>query len=478
MKRKLLNILMLLSIFTICCSNVFAATTTSDKIESSKTTFEVVDKSKVELDFGETGHFTKELLSYDIEKRELNIKLTVTNTAKKEELEKPVEVFLVLDNSNSMNSNYKSKPKKEYVIETANKFVDSLFEYFDNLKVGVVGFSSVDSVSNTSATLGTSNDAKLLLNLSNSKQSVKSAISSYSTQTGPFTNIEAGLSIAQSSFSNNSETSKHIILISDGVPNLSLNAQNTLQYSGTNATNTKQRLQNLEAQNIHVYSVLINYYEKDVENPQAPIVEGTGKHMTYNELAEEIFGTVDNPTAGKFYFIDYEDLYKTINEDIYGQITYVKNNLLKNIVIKDYFPQEIMNNFNFVYVTRPNIGEVTDIDTKNNCITWTIPELKEGETASLTYKLSLKDTVDTSILNKNLPTNKKVDIGFETADGKDDVTTEVSPKVKVNYSKSDNTVTPNKELPKAGVSSLIICSAIALITVFAITRIIYLRNYR
>ena len=205
MKRKLLNILMLLSIFTICCSNVFAATTTSDKIESSKTTFEVVDKSKVELDFGETGHFTKELLSYDIEKRELNIKLTVTNTAKKEELEKPVEVFLVLDNSNSMNSNYKSKPKKEYVIETANKFVDSLFEYFDNLKVGVVGFSSVDSVSNTSATLGTSNDAKLLLNLSNSKQSVKSAISSYSTQTGPFTNIEAGLSIAQSSFSNNSE---------------------------------------------------------------------------------------------------------------------------------------------------------------------------------------------------------------------------------------------------------------------------------
>ena len=137
-----------------------------------------------------------------------------------------------------------------------------------------------------------------------------------------------------------------------------------------------------------------------------------------------------------------------------------------------------MNNFNFVYVTRPNIGEVTDIDTKNNCITWTIPELKEGETTSLTYKLSLKDTVDASILNKNLPTNKKVDIGFETADGKDDVTTEVSPKVKVNYNKSDNTVTPNKELPNTGVSSLIICSVIALIAVFAITRIIYLRNYR
>lgn len=483
MKRKLINVLILVCVFMLCSSHIFAATT-SNKIESSKTTFEVVDKSKSELDFGGTGHFVKELSSYDEEKGELNITLTVTNTAKKEELENPIELFLVLDNSKSMNNTYESKKKKAYVTETANKFVDSLFDYFKNIKIGIVGFSSVDPVANPNSTLGSSADAKLLLELSNSKESIKSAISSYSSsETGPFTNIDAGLSLAQSNFSNNAQTSKYLILISDGVPNLSLSTESTLSYSGTNATNTKQRLQNIEAQNINIYSVLAGYYEKDVENPQAPTIQETGKHMTYSQLVEEIFGTVTNPTAGKFYFINYENLYKSVNEDIYGEITYAKDNTLKNIVIKDYFTKQIMDNFNFSYATRPTIGEVTDIDTTNNSITWTIPELKEGETTSLVYTLKLKDNVDTSILNKDLPIEEKVDIEYVNSEGeKDDVSTDVTPKVRVSYEEvptkaptPDDTVTPDDELPQTGLYSTILCIVIALIAVFAITRLIYLQ---
>ena len=75
--------------------------------------------------------------------------------------------------------------------------------------------------------------------------------------------------------------------------------------------------------------------DSKLENPEAPIVESTGKHLTYGELAEEVFGTVTSPTAGKFYYIDYEDLFSTINNDIYQNITVTKDNSLKNIVIKD-----------------------------------------------------------------------------------------------------------------------------------------------
>ncbi len=508
MKTKITRIFIFLIVLLLCCSNVFATDITtpdanvSDKIESSKTTFEIVDQSKCEMDFGDTGHFTKELTSYDIEKRELNITLSVTNSAQPETVQKPIEIFLVLDNSNSMNRTYKEKIKKDYVTQSATTFVNSLFEYFDNLKMGVVSFSSADPVTTPGAKLGTTADAKLLVGLSDSKDTVQNAITSYTSETGPYTNIEAGLSIAQSNFTNTPDVEKYIILISDGVPNLSVDTEHTLVYSGATSTNTKNRLQTLSTEGCHIYSVLTGFYEKDVKNPQAPTDPETGANMSYSQLAEEIFGTPEAPTVGKFYFIDYENLDTTVNDDIFGDITYVKPNYLKNIVIKDYFPQSIIDNFDFAQVTPPNIGSVTDVDYSDNSITWTIEELKAGETAVLVYKLKLKDTVDPDILNKELPTNEKVDIEFETPDGeKDKVTSDVSPKVKVNYEEPvvepepepkpepepepeptpepepepDDTVAPQK-IPQTGVYTSLILVAIIGTTGFAITRLIFIKK--
>lgn len=71
-------------------------------------------------------------------------------------------------------------------------------------KIGVVGFSSENYT--TTYREGTLNDAKLLLSLSNSKDDVLASINSYTENGGPRTNIEAGLSVAESSFSNSSES--------------------------------------------------------------------------------------------------------------------------------------------------------------------------------------------------------------------------------------------------------------------------------
>lgn len=485
MNKKIICFSLLFIMLFFSFSSVFAASNNQESsnstlVEASKSTLEVVDKSICEQSLSDIGNFKKELTSFDKEKKELTITLTVTNTAKKDEATKPVEIFLVLDNSSSMTKTYQNKTKMEYVVETANLFTDSIFEHFDNAKIGVVSFSSLDEVVNgeidPSVVLGTINDATLLLPLSDSKDAVKSTISSYASTTGPRTNIEAGLSLAQSNFPTGTSSEKYVILISDGVPNLSLDDSHAFCYSGTTATNTKKRLQDMEAQGYHIFSVLTGSSESNVPNPNAPMIEDGSRHMTYHELAEEIFGTVSNPTVGNFYYIDYENLDTTVNENIYNTITYVKDNTLKNIVIKDYIPQKIIDNFDFEYVTKPNIGTVTEkVDTTDNSITWKISELKEEEVATLSYKLKLKTKYNKEIVNTVLPTNTKVEISFETSDGKGNTYSEVSPKVKVTI---DNTVA-NNVIPQTGSNSSSLFAIIVLgIVIFVITRIVYLRKIK
>ena len=82
-------------------------------------------------------------------------------------------------------------------------------------------------------------------------------------------------------------------------------------------------------------------------------------------------------------------------------VTTIYNSLMpisqsyKNIQIVDYFPKEIIDNFDFAYVEKANIGEISaKVDTTNNSITWTIPELASGQTATVQYKLKLKQNFD------------------------------------------------------------------------------------
>ena len=140
------------------------------------------------------------------------------------------------------------------------------------------------------------------------------------------------------------------------------------------------------------------------------IVSGTTK--TYSDIIKEVFGTAQNPTAGMFYYISDEDIEKTITTDIYNSLM-PTNNTFKDIVIEDYFPDEIVKNFDFAYVKNANIGNIsTKIDEKTNKITWTIPELEYGKTAVVQYKLKLKQDFDSSIVDKILNTTQKIDMKY------------------------------------------------------------------
>ena len=460
MNKKILSIFCIFTFLFSLCSSSFAAT-----VSANKTTMSVVDKSICEIKLKDMGDFTKELTEFDANKKEVTITLTLKNIMEQENITKPIEMFLVLDNSHSMTSTYEGKEKRQYVAETASAFVNALFDHYENAKIGIVSFSSVDS----GTTLGTENDAKLLLNLSDSKDAVQSTITNYTTTEGPFTNIEAGLSIAEKNFTSSADSQKYIVLISDGVPNLCLDTNTTLTYSGVVASNTKKKLVDLKDKGYNIFSVLMGLAESNTPNPSAPTIADGSRNMTYRELAEEIFGTSSSPSAGEFYYRDYTNLSKTVNTDIFNKITYSKDNTLKNIVVKDYFPKEILENFNFEYVKSPNIGKVSaKVDSSDNSITWEIELLKEGEIATLSYKLTLKDEYNEEIVSKVLPTNTKVDIDFETVDGKGNSNSDVSPKVKlvINEVKDPDKTIAKDPIPQTGVYNV-------LFIVFASTLIVF-----
>jgi hypothetical protein len=176
---------------------------------------------------------------------------------------------------------------------------------------------------------------------------------------------------------------------------------------------------------------------------------------TNKQIIEAIFGTTSQPTTGTFYYITDDKIEQTITSDIYNTLMPTKT-YLRNIQIVDYFPAEIVKNFDFAYVTESNIGDISaKIDTTTNSITWTIPELASGETATVQYKLKLKENYDSSIVGKLLDTNEKVDVTYTDPDDKEQSkTSDVTPKLKLSE--------PPAELPKAGTVWFIGIGAVAL----------------
>ena len=454
-KRILFAIIAFLLIISTTC---LAATTNSEKAK-----LEIVENNICTIKINDFSTFEKKIVDYDLDKKELTIGLSIKNEG---ELisSTPFEVVFVIDNSLSMIQNEVTTDttRLKAVTDSAKKLTEKLFEN-ENMKIAVVSFSTGDNE-------GTISDAKLRTELTSNKATILSSIDEIATDNaqGPRTNIDAGLQVAKTCFSEE-ENNKYIVLLTDGVPNTAVGGP-TFTYSSDTAIKTKATLESLDAEGINIISAMIGLNENVVE---------PSTDLTYKYLSEEIFGTSTNPTVGKFYYIQDEDIETSICETIYSNIVDTTINTLTNISIYDYFPQEIVDNFSFEYVTSPNIGNVsTTIDLENNYIIWTIDKLEPQTSGFLSYKLTLKDNIDSSIINLVLDTNKKVDIianEIKTDDGSNVLTSAITPKVRVTI--SEDTTIANTTIPQTGDTNFsMLVTAIILITCIAISIRFYFIN--
>ena len=397
-------------------------------------TMEVVEEPVCTIEIGEHSKFEKKLIEKDLNNKEVTLQLQVTN--EETSMQPTGEIMLVIDNSKSMEDIVEGTTTREdLVIESAETLVNTILKDNENLKVGVVSFSTNEDVSKE----GTLEDANLVSDLSTDSQALISAISNIQ-YTGPRTDLESGLNLASQYFSDE-ENNKYIIVLTDGIPNVALNYDKTY-YSDDVINKTKTQLQALDTAGYDVITMLTGISnENDV-----PATREDDK--TYGDIIEEIFGTENNPTVGKFYYVQDSEIEKTITENIYNDLLPVEK-VLTNITVKDYFPQEIIDNFDFAYVSEANIGNISaNVNTEDNSITWTIPELNPGETATVQYTLKLKKDFDSTIVGKILDTNEKVDITYTDFDGEEVTdTSDVTPKLRLTE--------PPTTLPKAGTPIMI-----------------------
>lgn len=423
MKNKILIGLILMIIFMTNISFASYSTVTMSVVEEPICTIQLEQNSK----------FEKKLISKDLANKEVTLQLQVTN---EEIADKPTgEIILVLDNSDSMNSKVSetsNTTRRDLIFESAKSLVSNLLEGNDKLKIGVVKFSTASLTSEA-----TIDDASVVAPLSNNATTLNEAISTIETN-GPRTNLQSGLLLASQQFSSENNN-KYIIVLTDGVPNVAIDSNNPY-YSDEVIQKTNQQLKTLAGQGISLTTMLTGISDENY----VP----TGVTKSFGQIITEVFGTPTNPTAGDFYYVTDAEIEKTIKEDIYNSLVPVEKSL-KDITVVDYFPEEIIKNFDFSYVSNANMGTIsTTVDTTTNSITWTIPELTSDQTATVQYKLKLKENFDNSIIDKILNTNQKVDVDYTDFDDiKQTKTSDISPKLLLEE--------PPAILPKAGTITFI-----------------------
>lgn len=460
MKKRiiLLGLTIILIMSTIITTFVYAA--------NEDVTLEKVKDNVCTIKLGEDGEVIKQLLTVDNENKEATLQIDVKNLKSEDEAIKPTEIFLVIDNSKSMSDNTLAdgRTRKEAVFTAAKSLTDKIIQEQPTTKIGIVSFSSNSDTTKE----GTLEDANLVIMPTNNATDITTAIDGIAT-TGVRTNIDAGLQIAKTNFSTDEGVNRHLILLTDGVPNNSVGT--SMAYSGATATNTKATLQSLVDSNINIITVMTGVDSTYQPDPDGNLsAEAAGK--TYRDLAEEIFGTQAQPNYGKFYYVSDESVEDTITEDVYNDVKIVIKNEIKNIILVDYFPTDIIENYDFEIVEKANIGTVTPtVNTDDNSITWTIQTLKAGETASFKYKLKLKEQFNREIINVETPTNEKVDVSYTgTDENTEKQTSNVSPSIIL---KQDTAPDP---IPQTGDNTMIIALAIIGLVTVAIIGIAKYRN--
>lgn len=452
MKKKIaLTIFLIIMMMT---TSVFATAKSAD------VKMEIVEDNVCTIKLNEKANLEKKLVEYDLDKHQVTLQLKVNNAA---EAKIPSgEMMLVIDSSNSMDQKVDDNTtRKELVLNSANKLVESLLKANPTtLKIGVVTFStSSQKDENGNLIIGTEADAQKVCDFTNNVQTLKSKISAIEG-TGQYTNLDSGLKLAKSQYTSK-DNNKYMIVLTDGLPNIAIGHNDLTSYKGLTdvITATKATLKSLD--NVDVMTMLTGIDTEDATFR----MEGENKY-TYGQVIQEVFGTESKPTVGKFYKINDNQIEKTITETIYRELLPVEN-ALTDIVVKDYFPEYIVNNFEMTYVEGIDTSNVSaKIDTETNSITWNLAKLGANQSAMIQYRLTLKDEFDEKIIGEILNTNDSVEVTYKDFDGSSKTEkSDVTPKIKLTKIEVpvDNTVAP-EPIPKAG-SPMVIVGMILVVAV-------------
>ena len=474
MKKRITLVIFLLIVLISTTSFATTSTTTgATSSTSAKVRLQIVEDNVCTIHISDNSTLEKKIISADIDKNQITMQMEIANN--EEAIAPNGELMLVIDSSSSMNEEVSTGvTRKDLVLESANTLVENLLTANpDTLKIGVVTFSS----STDKEEMATEKDAQLVSDFSNDIADLTSKISAIEG-VGNYTDLEAGLDLAHKTFTDD-DSNKFLIVLTDGLPNMGLGINDLLSVEKLRniMDQAKQQFLDMDAENINIISVLTGIPEISLDKTFREDFT-THEVITYREVIEGVFGTEETPTAGKFYNIQDTEIEETITESVYQDLIPVPKSLT-DITVTDYFPQYIIDNFDFAYVEGTNLDNVSaEVDPDTNSITWTISELASGEKMTLQYTLTLKDTFDVDIIDDVLDTNDKVDVTYtdpEIPDEPQTETTEETPKIKVaeiDPGPTTDTTTAPEPFPETGAPIIL-----GVITIIAFAVIFFAKKY-
>ena len=399
------------------------------------------------------GYISKTIVDSNASEGEVTIELKLSNTKKEISKLKDTEIVLVIDNSGSMDfKTAEGKTRKSILLDSAKNLVNAIFDTSSNVKMGIVKFCGETGLT---APL---NAAAIITKPTSQREDVIAGITTIENKkVESGTNIQKGLIRAEELFSK-SNGNKVIILLTDGCPtedgedNYVGNNQMLMSNETYNKIllNTKNELTNINKKGIKLISLMTGVNSNDIDR-DGNVITNTEDDL---QAIKTIFGTEDNPTAGKFYNAKTTDIGQVIQNDITKDVQEILNTPLNTVKVTDYFPEDITNNFKFSYVGNPSTGTVSDsINSQTNTIEWNIGTLKGDEVATLKYKLKIKDMKNEQLLNKTISTNEKVILTYKDTDSKDyTVILSSSPKIQLSEVKEelDATISYNPSTETSG----------------------------
>lgn len=397
--NKILILIIFFSIILLLKNVVYASSILIEKVKEEATPI-IIDEGKL----------SKKIMGLNQENNEVTIQLNFQSGESKV-IKENTEIIFLMDNSTSMgnkigNSNDTRKIK---VTNSTKELINNISNNNSNTKMGIVIFSS---------------SATVLQGLTNSKEQLLSACNNFRNQNpSGSTNIIEGINLAKSNFTSDS-SNKILVLLTDGIP-----------------SNSRQAVKDsLKDEGIYIITTLVGL-ENVTDAEKATI--------------NNVFGSVEKPVADKFYNISDSEIEKTIIQNIYNKIVEDFQAITTNINIQDYFPQDILNNFD-ITIKAPSKGNVSK---DKDYILWNIYELKSSENATLEYVLKLKGNYDKNIINKTMKTNQKVELKYNDINNNSQIKTmEDSPQIILKENGIENEIKNDKSEPNSKSGDILIGS--------------------
>lgn len=448
------NILIISILLLVILLNIFITTVSA----ANSTQLQIIERaSETKYLENDQGYISKTIVDSNSDTGEVTIELKVSNIAKEQKedsIYENTEIYIMIS-ENLVNNVDKLNKYLEYI----DSFASKVFKQNSNTKIGIIGITGTISDmtydengnaifgSNDEGDVkGTENNSEILVSLTKDLDTINNEIKNMNSSKNDYRcNLQAAIRLANKNYSN--KTNKILVSLYDGVPDIAIGVEAKVSYGTLYGTTLEQAVKNkhkniasytkneiLTLKSSNVSFILLR--PDDTSYDEVWYNMSTGKKeldFDGSPYVQEIYGTMENPTYGKMYEIDENTLSKVVTEDIYKDVMETIQPDLKEVKIVDYFPEDIVKNFDFEYVGNPSVGTVSEnIDSKTNTIEWDIGTLKGNETATLKYKLRLKDMNNEELLNKVISTNEKVVLSYNDAEDKScEVILDSSPKVKL-----------------------------------------------